>query len=171
MKGCGFSLFGGTIAGIAGYTTGKSNGYENGRENGFEQGRQRGILAAGGIDPTTNDEKIRDVDKEITVQPDDYHSVSFTFNHDRTLLTYSVVADGYLDIVFMSKKSFEEYRNENDPQYMMKHSDLDTSRAIRKEVVFGEGEYVLVLDNTSYGRATPTNPVEVGYALKAYQRD
>jgi len=167
IKAVGFIVSGGIVGGAVGFDTGRNRGYDEG----FERGEEHGIDLAGGIEPSRGNTKVRSESQSVTVKSGDHHAIHFTFNKE-TFLDYFVAAEGSLDIFFLKKQHYQTYQDGgDDPEYLVRYSDLDTSRATRSKVLHETGEFVLVLDNTDYGRTEASRTdIDIQYSVNAWQR-
>lgn len=67
-----------------------------------------------------------------------------------------MVAETYVDILVMEQSDYPAYGNGDDPQYMPYYNELDTSETFITQTI-PSGDYQIVIDNTTLGKATPTS--------------
>ena len=157
------------LTGVVGSLGGYYYGFGEGESEGYDEGMTRMCKRMGGGEPSTGDDLIRQVSKEVEIPSGEYERFGLTFSKE-TLLTYSVAADGYLDMLVMAKEDFPKYKSGEDPLYFPLLSSLDTTETVVRDIIQSR-DLVLVLDNTKLGKATPADgsgEVTAAVELEAY---
>lgn len=150
---------------------------------------RRGLLAAaglaatagcanvlgGGSDSPLRDRQIADISETVRLGAGEYWAHQFTFDAQSVLL-YSAVASDNVDVLLLPRESFETYvaDSEDDDtadelQFVNELSDLDTSATAKGSAVTS-GEPALVVDNTTWARASPVEEVRVDIDVDAFVR-
>jgi len=158
----------GTSGLIAGYTTVRDRAYSKG----YDRAKER-YTTNEKKDPTAFDDVAREIDREVTINPDSYENVKLDIDQD-TFIEAAVVADIHIDVLMLDSSNFHNYENgEDDIEYMTSYSELDTSETVIRESI-GSGEFNFVVDNTAKGKATPrtSDPIhtEVVILLRLHQK-
>jgi len=108
--------------------------------------------------PSFGDDEVREIEREISLDPGGYETVELSLKKE-THFSGGFVADDHLDLLMMEPSDYREYENDGDPQYMVYFSELNTSETILDQTVT-DGDYYIVLDHTTKGKATPNQPTE-----------
>lgn len=116
-----------------------------------------------------------DLTKTVDIGAGEYWSVEFSFD-TQTVLLYSLVADDQVDALLFARDSFERYRADVQQEdqvgeipYIGELSDLNTSATAQGSAVTA-GEPVLVVDNTTWGSASPAETVKAKIEVEAFVR-
>lgn len=149
---------------------------------------RRGVLAAMGIaatagcsglakqvpavgdDSSIRGEKIKSVTESFALSKGQFRPYKLTFD-SRSVLLYSVVADAKIDVLLFRRPDFKKYKKDaaKELPYVAALSDLDTRATARGSDVTS-GRPVLVVDNTTWGEASPSGEVQVEVELEAFVR-
>lgn len=100
-------------------------------------------------------EQIDSFDRNYSVEEDHWKGREFNFTAGGRLEYEAIVREGAnVDIITMEQSEYEHYQNQERYEYSPDASALDTVDAdVSHE--FPEGDYVVVIDNTSAGEASP----------------
>lgn len=127
-------------------------------------------VPAVGDDSPLRDEQIASISESFTLSNGEYRPYRLEFD-TRTVLLYSVVADEKVDVLVFPRPEFEKYEDDaaDELPYIGELSELDTRATARGSDVTA-GRPVVVVDNTTWGEATPAERVEVEIELEAFVR-
>jgi hypothetical protein len=99
----------------------------------------------------------------IDLHEDFYWSYEIDFDEGDTMdVTYTMtVTDGpNIDVFFVDHVNFLKYENDEEFSYKVSLSDLDTSYAAGTTILFTQGTYHLIFDNTDVETMPPINMVD-----------
>lgn len=113
---------------------------------------------------------VTEVSRTLTIEQGGFESVKLSFDQ-RTVLLFSVVADGPVDVLTFTRSNFRKYRDGTADQvsYVGTLSQEETVAVARGSAV-STGEPVLVVDNSTWGAAAPDGPVQVELEVEAFVR-
>ena len=120
------------------------------------------------------EETVYEGSKTPEINEDYYSYYEFSFDEPTTLEYTANVTDGpNIDVILTDSTNFRYYEDGSEWKYVSEGSDLDTSYA-DVEVDLDENDWVLILDNTDKGSATPpadmeNNRVSVELEYEAYR--
>lgn len=121
-------------------------------------------------------ETVEDISETITIPKGKYRAYEFTFD-TQTVLLYTVVTSDHVDVIMFHRDAFETYeadvggggKTTDELTHVSQLSDLAT-RATSKGSAVTAGEPVLVVDNTTWAKAPPSEDVEVEVEIDAFVR-
>lgn len=121
-------------------------------------------------------ETVEEISETVTIPKGKYRAYEFTFD-TQTVLLYTVVASDHVDAIVLHRDAFETYEADvgggggstDELTYISPLSDLAT-RATSKGSAVTAGEPVLVVDNTTWAKAPPSEVVEVEVEVDAFVR-
>lgn len=149
---------------------------------------RRGVLAAMGIAATAGcsglakqvpgmgggsslrGEQIESISESFTLSKDQFRPYKLEFDTQSVLL-FSVVADQKIDVLVFRRPDFKKYKKDATAElpFVRVLSDLDTRATARGSDVTS-GRPVVVIDNTTWGQATPAEGIDVEVELEAFVR-
>lgn len=123
-----------------------------------------------GSTSSLRERSVTEVSRTVTIEPDDFESVELSFDQ-QTVLLFSVVADGPVDVLTFTRSNFRKYRDGTADQvsYVGTLSQEETVAVARGSAV-SAGEPVLVVDNSTWGATAPDGPVQVELEVEAFVR-
>lgn len=115
-------------------------------------------------------ETVKEVSRTVTLESGEFESVPLSFDQ-RTILMFSVVASKPVDVLTFHEKNFQKYKDDSADKlrYIGPLSEEDTVATSQGSAV-SAGKPVVVVDNTTWGSASPVDTVDVELELEAFIR-
>lgn len=115
-------------------------------------------------------ETVKSLSESVTLSKDEFQSYKLELD-TQSVVMYSVVADKKIDCIMFTRPHFKKYRQNSTAELPMvgELSALDT-RAVARGSDVSSGKPVLVIDNTTWGEASPVADVTVNVELDVFIR-
>ena len=111
-------------------------------------------------------ETVLETSETIQLAPGSHEAYQINTNKPGSILYSAISDDGQFDVLFFDQEDYNRYTSDDTgAEYRTVLSDTNTSAASTEQLL-PEGDWVFVIDHTTWETAPNPNPIEVDVSLE-----